>query len=80
MDVIPAFWDDELERLAVKVQEVFGDMVLDTCVYRASSIAFQFAGCEGPTPRADRSDPLVTPADVFRKALKTELRRRLRPN
>jgi hypothetical protein len=77
MDVIPAFWDDELEQLALKVQDLLGDRVLDLCVERVTALTFDYED-GGDDPDVD--DPQLLPADAFRNALKAELRRRLLPN
>jgi hypothetical protein len=70
MEVVPAFWDDELQSLAVKVLSLFGDDALDACVERATAATFT----GGPS-----DDPLVPPGQRFRDTLKAELRQRLAP-
>jgi hypothetical protein len=72
-NVSPLVWDDELERLALEVSDLFGDTVLFDAMRRALHVAAVRREAAAGDPRASRDG-------VLESSLRDELHRLLRPH
>src|SRR5262249_728522 len=79
MQVVGTLLDDELRELAMRVRAMFGDEGLDGCVSRAMVEAFGRRSALQILHDLSADERPVQPAEVFRRALSTAFRRRLRP-